>query len=215
MSSASYSDLVAAVSSWLGGRTDLNDRIPDFIALAEAKFNRDLAVRQMEQRSATTIDITSPSPEFISLPADFRSMRWLRVSSVSGKPHLDYLSPIALDEFRSARGDVAGQPRVFTLLASDIEICPTPDQNYTLEMVYRRTLPGLSANNQTNWLIAMAPDLYLYATLMEAAVYTQDDERLPVWGAGYKAAVDGLNNLNRSSGFNAGPLTIRSTGITP
>lgn len=214
MAITSYDELLTAVENWLA-RTDLTDRIPEFIALAEAKFNRDLSVRQMEQRSTTTADADSTSPEFISLPTDFRSMRWVRLSSVTGKPHLNYLSPVQMTERRYASGNSTGQPAYFTILASDIELCPTPDQDYTIEMVYRKFLTPLSDDETSNWLLELAPDLYLYGALVEASAFIGNDERIAVWGQGYQRAVDALNGLHFESGFNAGPLVMTATGVTP
>ena len=95
MSISSYSDLKTAVANWMA-RSDLTNRIPEFITLTEAKFNRNLDVRQMEQRASTTIDTASTSPEFITLPTDFQSMRRICLSSVTGKPTLEFLQRIFL-----------------------------------------------------------------------------------------------------------------------
>src|SRR5262245_47802391 len=80
-----YSSLQTAVIEYLARDQDttLIARIPSFIQLAEAKFNRQLFVRQMEQRSIAVVDMTSSEPEFIALPADFQSMRRVRLSSVA------------------------------------------------------------------------------------------------------------------------------------
>ena len=215
MSITTYSELQTAIENWLA-RSDLTTtRVPEFITLAEAKFNRELSVRQMEQRSTSTIDTTSASPEFISLPTDFRSMRWLRVSSVTGKPHLDYLSPVALDEYRTARGDATGQPTYFTIIGSEIEVAPTPDSDYVLEMVYRKYITALSDSNTTNWLLTLAPDIYLYGSLVEAAKFMRNAERVAVWSSDLQIAIDRLNELNRTAAFNAGPVTVRVSGVTP
>jgi hypothetical protein len=211
-----YSDLQGAVTEYLARDQDttLIARIPTFIQLAEAKFNRDLFVRQMEQRSTALIDITQAEPEFIALPADFQSMRRVRLSSVQGKPHLDFKSGTQLDEFRYATGDVVNQPLFFTIFGNEIELCPTPDQDYTVEMIYRQNIPALSAN-ASNWLLTLAPDLYLYGALMETAPYVKEDARLQTWGAGFQTALDGLNRLGLTSTFNAGPMTVRPSGVTP
>ena len=42
-----YSTLQTAVANWLD-RDDLADRVPEFISLAEATFNRVLRIRSME-----------------------------------------------------------------------------------------------------------------------------------------------------------------------
>ncbi len=83
-----YTSLQTAVTEYLARNQDstLIARIPTFIQLAEAKFNRQLFVRQMEQRATALVNLSSSEPEFISLPSDFQSMRRVRLSSVSGKP---------------------------------------------------------------------------------------------------------------------------------
>jgi hypothetical protein len=211
-----YTSLQAAVTEYLARDQDatLIARIPTFIQLFEAKMNRSLYVRQMEQRSTTTADTLSTEPEFISLPADFQSMRRIRLSSVSGKPHLDFKSGTQLDEYRSSIGNAVGQPQFFSIFGSEIELAPTPDSNYTIEMVYRQNVPAL-ASNSTNWLLTLAPDLYLYGALLESAPYIKEDGRIQVWATGLSTALDALNSLGMTSTFNSGPMAMRTTGATP
>lgn len=211
MSIATFVDLKGKIAEYLA-RDDLTSAIPDFITLAEAKFNRTLFVRQMEQRSTTTVDITSTEPEFITLPDDFQSMRRVRVSSADRKPHLDFMSGTQLDEYRTKSGNVAGCPRYFTVFGDEMELAPTPDSAVTIEMVYRANLPALGDAVATNWLLLQAPDAYLYGSLLEAAPYTKDDARIAVWGSGLTSAIDSLNNLGLTSTFNAGPMVMRVSG---
>jgi len=211
-----YTSLQAAVTEYLARDQDatLIARIPTFIQLAEAKFNRMLYVRQMEQRSTTTVDTGATEPEFISLPGDFQSMRRVRLSSVAGKPCLEFKSGTQMDEYRFSISDVAGQPRYFTVFGSELELAPTPNDDYTIEMVYRQNVPAL-ASNSTNWLLTLAPDLYLYGALLESAPYMKEDERIQTWALGFSAALDGLNQLGMTSAFNAGPMIVRTSGQTP
>lgn len=208
-----YTSLQAAVTEYLARNQDatLIARIPTFIQLAEAKFNRQLFVRQMEQRSTALVDTASSEPEFISLPSDFQSMRRVRLSSVTGKPCLEFKSGTQIDEYRFGNSDVAGQPRYFTVFGDEIEFAPTPDAAYTIEMIYRKNIPPL-AGNDTNWLLALAPDLYLYGALLESAPYIKEDGRIQTWGLGFAAALNELNNLGLTSTFNAGPMTVRVSG---
>jgi hypothetical protein len=208
-----YTSLQAAVTEYLARDQDatLIARIPSFVQLAEAKFNRQLFVRQMEQRSIAVVDLTSSEPEFIALPSDFQSMRRVRLSSVAGKPCLEFRSGAQMDEYRFATSDVAGQPSYFTVFGDEIELAPTPDAAYAIEMVYRQNIPPL-ASNGTNWLLALAPDLYLYGALLESAPYIKEDARIQTWGLGFTGALGDLNNLGLTSTFNAGPMTIRASG---
>lgn len=211
-----YTELQTAVIEWLARDQDttLIARIPTFIQLAEAKFNRSLFVRQMEQRSTALIDTGSSEPEFISLPSDFQSMRRIRLSSVTGKPGLSYLTGASMDEFLASTANATGRPQYFTILGDEIELAPSPNSNDTIEMIYRQNIPALSSNS-TNWLLDLAPDLYLYGALLESAPYIKEDARIQTWGLGFSTALDGLNNLGLVSTFNAGPLTMRASGITP
>jgi hypothetical protein len=210
---ADYTTLQAAVTEYLARDQDttLIARIPTFVQLAEAKFNRQLFVRQMERRSTAVVDVTSAEPEFISLPEDFQSMRRIRISSLIRKPQLEFMSGAQLDEYRTTISNTAGHPRYFTVFGDEIEIAPTPIADCTIEMVYRQKVPPL-ANNPSNWLLALAPDLYLYGALLESAPYIKEDGRIQTWGLGFTSALSDLNNLGLSSAFNAGPMTIRTSG---
>ncbi|WP_139484985.1 phage adaptor protein [Bradyrhizobium ivorense] len=208
-----YASLQAAVTEYLARDQDttLIGRIPTFIQFAEAKFNRQLFIRQMEQRAIAVTDPTLAEPEFIALPTDFQSMRRVRLSSIAGKPCLEFRSGTQLDEYRFGVSDVAARPLYFTVFGNELEIAPTPDTAYSIEMIYRRTIPPLAATDP-NWLLTLAPDLYLYGTLLEAAPYLKDDGRIQTWGLGFSAALNDLNNLGLTSTFNAGPMTVRSSG---
>lgn len=208
-----YASLQSAVIEYLARDQDatLIARIPTFIQLAEAKFNRQLFLRQMEQRSTALVDPGSSEPEFISLPADFQSMRRVRLSSETGKPALAFRSGTQLDEYRFGISDVAGQPGYFTVVGDEIELAPTPDRAYTIEMVYRRNIPPLAANDP-NWLLGLAPDLYLYGALLESSPYIKEDGRIQTWGLGFSAALNDLNSLGLTSTFNAGPMSVRVSG---
>ena len=116
-----------------------------------------------------------------------------------------------MDEYRLATSDVAARPRYFTVFGNELELAPTPDAAYTIEMVYRQNLQPL-ASSGSNWLLSMAPDLYLYAALMESAPYIKEDARIQTWGQGFAASLGDLNNLGLTSTFNAGPMTVRVSG---
>ncbi|MGJ4906572.1 phage adaptor protein [Bradyrhizobium oligotrophicum] len=210
---SNYSSLQSAVTEYLARDQDatLVARIPSFIQLAEAKFNRQLFVRQMEQRAIAVVDLGASEPEFIALPSDFQSMRRIRLTSARGQPALEFKSGVQLDEYRFRVSDVAGQPRYFSVFGDQIELAPRPDATYTIEMVYRRTIPPL-ASNDSNWLLTLAPDLYLYGALLESAPYLKEDGRIQTWGLGFTSALADLNALGLTSTFNAGPMAMRLSG---
>ena len=64
MALANYTDLKAAVASWMN-RTDLTSAIPDFIALAEGRIARDMRLRS--QVTETTLS-TVAGTQTVALP---------------------------------------------------------------------------------------------------------------------------------------------------
>ena len=187
--------LQAAVTEYLARDQDsiLIARIPTFIQLAEAKFNRQLFVRQMEQRATAVADTTSSEPEFIALPADFQSMRRVRLSSVTGKSCLEFRSGTQIDEYRF---------RTPTWRRSPVTSrCSAVRSNWHRRQtrLHHRdgvpaSIPSLAAN-AGNWLLDAGARLYLYGTLLESAPYIKEDGRIQTWGLGLTAA---LNDLNAS-----------------
>lgn len=189
--------------------TTLIARVPTFIQLFEATMNRSLFSRQMETRAiATTDPSVTTEPEYVALPADFQTMRRIRLASETGKPSLQFKSGTQMDEMRAANGDVSGIPQYFSIFGNEIELFPTPAAATTLEMIYRANLATLNAN-PTNWLLALAPDIYLFGVLLQSAPYIKQDARIQTWGAAVQAALADLNNLGNNSAFNAGPMQVQ------
>ena len=72
-------------------------------------------------------------------------------------------------------------------------IAPTPDTAQTLEILFYEQVRFLGDEFQTNWLTEYAPDVLLYATLLEATPFLKNDERVQVWQAIYDRAAQALN----------------------
>jgi hypothetical protein len=208
MSVDTYDNLQDEVASWLFNRSDLATKTPTFIRMFEAKGNRILRCRQMEQRSTANIDMNSGEPEFIALPLNFHTMRRLRLKSVTGTPSLKFVVPAQMDMLRE-KDNTAGTPTHFTVFGDELELYPTPVQTEQLEMIFRKNITPLADDNQTNWLLDLAPDLYLYGALLEAAPYLHEDERIPVWASAVGSGFEQLNKLSEEATYNAGPLVIR------
>lgn len=209
MTIGTYSDLVSSVADWLE-RADLNGRIPDFIALAEARFNRELRTTKMEKRSYAQLNLSDTEPQFILLPQDYQTMKAIYLANVSGKPRLQSLDVDQLRDYRSNIGDVPGVPQFYTIFADEIELCPTPNVAITLEMIYRANLVPLSGSNANNWLILQNPDLYLYGTLLEAVPFLKEgDPRVQMWVEARKTAIDQLGGLSAEVETGLGALPAR------
>lgn len=214
MAITDFTTLCTAVADWLA-RDDLTTRIPDFITLAEAKINRTLLHPGMEARTTVTVDAGSADPEFIDLPTGFQTMRTVRLSGVVGKPRLAFMSQTQIDDYRYNIDNVTGQPVYFSIVGSELELAPTPNDDFDIEMLHRANVPALTASNLTNWLLTLAPDLYLYGALLESAAYNKDDQRIGVWGSAFQLCMDQLNTHGARQSFDSGPSSISLPGVTP
>ena len=72
-------------------------------------------------------------------------------------------------------------------------IAPTPETAQTLEILFYEQVRFLGDDFQTNWLTEYAPDVLLYATLLEATPFLKNDERVQVWQGIYDRAAQALN----------------------
>ena len=71
-------------------------------------------------------------------------------------------------------------------------IAPTPNLGYPYEILYHERPVPLSSSVQTNWTTAHAPNLLLYAALIEAQLFLKRDDRLPLFQSEYDKAIDAL-----------------------
>lgn len=189
MSITTYSELKTAIANWLN-RDDLTAVIPDFISLVEADLNRKLRHYKMIERVDATLD-----SRYVQLPADW--LETMRFAITSGNTfRLQAISVDDMLEYREDTRDQAGRPKFYTHIGEAIEVYPTPDAEYGMQLTYYQEIPALSDSNTYNWLLQSDPDVYLYGALVQAAPYLLDDNRIQVWSGYYQ---NGLGSLQKAS----------------
>jgi hypothetical protein len=189
-----YDGLVAKLETWLD-RDDLDADVDTFIQLTEARLNRLLDDPEMEVTTET-----AASGDYTALPADFGSM----VSISTGDGQLKQVGTVEFSTFDST----SGIPRYYTIQDGSIGLYPR-NSTATIRMVYRRRIPALTSGSPTNWLLTLAPDVYLYGCLVQAFGWDQDDDRVGGWKSlvrrgGCRASVG-----RRSPQVGTGPIAPR------
>lgn len=175
MSITTYAELQTAVANWLH-RDDLVSLIPDFITLAEAKLNRALRIRAMENIATGTVSST------VALPTGFVEMRSITVSTGGNTYPIPYVTPEKITS-------ESGAPLAYSIVGDNIYFMDSTS-GYTYTLTYYKKFDALSSG--VNWLITNAPDAYLYGTLLEAAPYLKDDPRIGVWQSLFSTSVQSL-----------------------
>ena len=198
MALGTYSDLKTSVADFLN-RSDLTSVIPDFVTMAEADFNRTLRVREMSVRTQAPID-----SQYVKLPDDFLGMRNIDLMTDPVTP-MTYKNLQNLDIHRS--NDMTGKPIYYSIVQNNIEFAPSPDGDYTIEIVYYQKVPAL-ADNSTSWLLDAHPDAYLYGTLQHSAPYLQSDERIGTWAGKYQQIIEQIITSDEKAKFSGSTPSI-------
>ena len=207
MALSNYTELKAAIADWLD-RSDLTSRIPDFITLAEARVNRELRIRAMENRATMT---TTSGQRYFALPARYVQMRNFQLNTNPITP-LEYITPEMLDRLYGS--DTSGKPKAYTLLGDEIQLAPIPDSTYTVEMAYYEKFSplgdGTGGTVTSNWLTESAPDVLLYGALIEAEPFIRNDERMPLWLNAYKEAIDKIQHADARDRHSGSQMRVRN-----
>ena len=188
MALATYSDLRASIADWLN-RADLTSVIPDFIRLAEARFNRELRTADMVK--VATADVNDG---FFAVPSDYlETISLICTDPTNYRGRMTFLN---VAEFNAINQNpqVNGTTRFYTIVDNNFRIAPpaTATGTVSLELTYYGKIPALSDSATTNWLLTRSPDLYLYTSLMQAAPYLKDDERVAIWAAGMQQIMEAM-----------------------
>lgn len=197
-----YSGLQTGALRWLRRVNDdfFEEDVPMLIALAETRINRDLRVRLMETTATLTIDAASES-----LPTDFLEVKAL-VLQTTPKAVLTPVTPAAL--YTEFANGVTGQPQKYSIIGSTFRTGPAPDATYTAELIYYAKIAALSSTNTTTTVLTANPDIYLYATLLEAAPYLKNDQRIQTWADLYQRAIGAVGVSETSARWGGGSLNM-------
>lgn len=163
MAITTYSELQSAVADWLH-RSDLTSKIPDFIALAEADMKVRAKLTQWDAEA--TVSLTSGSG---TLPSGLDHINAVVYGTQTGS--LQYLAPDRFKEYEANFG--AGEPVYYTVFADTLRVTPTATGNASVS--YSARFTSLSASATTNDLLTLFPDAYLHGSLVQAAIFIQDD----------------------------------------
>ena len=206
MAITTYAELQTATANWLD-RTDLTARIPEFIELSEANFNR--VIRQPDM--VTKNDSFSLTSRYNTLPSDTLEIVRI-VLDLTPVIVLEYLTPEEISERRVSMS-ATGKPYYFTVIGgstNQLEVVPSPDSTYTSSIVYYTRIAALSDAATSNWLLAAHPDIYLFGTLVEAEPYLKNDERMPMWTSRLDKALTALRLQGERELHTGSSLRMRS-----
>ena len=185
MTISTFGQLKTAVANWLN-RADLTAQVETFVALAEDNIRQDVRVRAMEQE-------TTGTGGTVRAPDGLMEARMVLLDDTVQ----DYVTP---NEW--AAEDNTNQ---YTILDGRFRF----QKSGAYVIRYWEELDPLSADGDTNWLLTNAPDVYLWASVEQGAIFVRDEQVAAIARAQYEQAVQRLNRTEHKTQF-GGPLTVRA-----
>ena len=197
-----YAELKTNIANFLN-RSDLTSQLDFFIDATEAEFNRRLRVKDMIKRATATAD-----SQYLSLPTDWLEAINVQLDGNNFTPLMQQ-SIESLDIYRKSVDNVSNQPVYYALVDNTIELAPTPDTSYTLQLTYYGTIDALSDSNTSNFISNSYPDAYLYGALKHASIYLIEDDRVALFTQQFEKALEEMRLEQEKAEFGKGSLMQR------
>lgn len=205
MAITNFSELKTAIANWLDD-SSLTTYLPDYIAIAEATINRRVRIQEMQKRATAS---TGTADRFLAVPTGFAQMVSLRLDTTN-RHGIQYVTNNQIDDYHKS---TPGKADYYTVWGDEIEFNRKFDSDYTIEMKYFKKVTALSDSNTSNDVLTYHPDIYLYASLVAAAPFLQEDARLATWGSLLEKAIDEANLYAKRSQQSGSELKMRSIGL--
>jgi hypothetical protein len=185
MSITTYAELQTAVADYLH-RNDVSSQTADyFISIAETKLNRRLRLRAQMSTATGSVAAT------VALPTGFLELVSLTITT-GGSTY-----PISYKPVGKITGE-EGKAAFYTLVGSNLKFEPV-DTSATYNLTYYAKFSSIE--DGTNWLIENGQDIYLFASLKEAAVYVRDAEDANFFGSELENGISALESQERFSQY--------------
>ena len=208
MAITNYTDLQTEIANFLN-RDDMTAVIPTFIQLAESKINRDIRHWKMEARTSGQ---QSAGDEYMPIPSDWVETIRLHIID-NGTSPITMTSRDAMADMRAKNEDASTTATYwYTHADGQFQLYPTPADTMNVELLYYQKIPDL-ATNSTNWLLADAPEVYLYGALLHSAPYLAEDARAAVWKSMYDEAVLGVNATSEKARYSGSGMKLKVRGL--
>lgn len=210
-----YSSLLEDIRNYLD-RGNVNDptvyqQLPHIVAMAEKNIS--LRVKCLGFKRFVTSTFTDGVP-VVAKPERWRQTVSINYGTGTGGNTRTVLYERGLEYLQEAYAvdqTATGAPVYYADYGwNHWLIAPTPDANYPFQANYYEIPQPLDESNQTNWTTQFAPQLLLYACLLECTPFLVADERIPTWQSMYQQAADGLMGQDRGQMIDSSTVRTNS-----
>lgn len=182
-------------------------QIPRFVMLAENRIAKE--VKQLGFKRFVT-DNMQVGVSIIAKPARWRETVSFNIGTGTTYNARTPLYERTYEWCRAYCPDptVTSQPKYYgDYDSTHFIIAGTPNYTYPFELVYFERPEPLSIAHQTSWTTENAPELLLFACLLETSPFLKSDERTQMWQALYDRAAQNVTHEDNQR------VTDRSSGV--
>jgi hypothetical protein len=209
-----YDSLVTDIKRYLerGGSTDTTvlAQIPRFIMMAQERIAREVkTLGTIQYVTAAFVAGTS----VYAKPGRWRETVYINYGTGTNNDTRVPLLKRNYDLLRLYWPDptTQGAPEFYAEYGFEhLLVAPTPDAAYPFEMAYWELPEPIDSTTQTNWLTQYAPDILLYGSLLEAAPFLKNDDRVQTWASLYDRAAKALGgeDVQRGTDSSSNPRKV-------
>ncbi len=190
-----YFELFNLIKAYSNRTDDLFvEQIPSFINQAITNIYNEAKTIGFQNIEEGSLQVGSA---FITKPADWQETISLSYVITGVTPTRVYVYPRSYEFCKtySPLEDTRGNPVFYadydlpTPGLGNIFLSPTPDTAYPYQLIYLR-IPLFNEDITQNFIADRYPNLILYASLLEAAPFLKDDERIAMFEARYNKALN-------------------------
>ena len=163
----------------------------DIIEHAESRIFRNVDLDIFKKYKTANLTIGDP---FVAMPGAtpqlFAFVRYIQIFDTDNvRITLEKKDTSFINEFVPNR-TTTGTPKYYANWDNDtLLLAPSPDATYTVELAYNAQPTGLSSSNTTTWVSNNAPEMLLYACLVEAFKFLKNPQMVQMYDQYYKEAL--------------------------
>ena len=177
------------------------DQIPKLINLGERHCVQKLKVEGFIEAFVSTMTTGTPA---YAKPDRWRKTVSINYGTGTGNNTMNILLPRSYEYCITYAPDdtITGPPLFYAEYDyQHWRFSPCPDAAYPFQVLAYCQPALLDDAVQTNWLTTYAPNLLLYASLLEATPFLKNDERIPTWQGLFEEAAANISQEDLSKIF--------------
>ena len=175
-------------------------QIPSFIASAE--FRLATEVKGLGLLRVVTSKMSANNP-LVKKPRNWRQTKSFQLQqTLAPRP---FLRPRKFEYCQLYNVEAAAGYPEFYSDANYTHFCvaPIPSGSWTYQLSFYEKPEPLSSTNQSNWTTENAPQLILYATLLEAQPFLKNSAMLSIWQGQYAELAAAIGKEEENSNHDA------------